>query len=102
VTEPADNAPKGLRNEAVTELTDPGTMVDWTIITPADAAERFPQGAIGHGVRLPLNEEGEECPWPWHPQQLVGAPLGQYHCRYCGAMVLAGLPHIDYRDEEAP
>lgn len=46
----------------------------------------------------PLNENGEGCPWPWDPQQLVDAPLGQYHCEYCGAMVMAGISHLDYRD----
>lgn len=44
----------------------------------------------------PVDEEGQECPWPWKPQQLVGAPLGQHHCEYCGAMVLAGVAHLDY------
>lgn len=48
-------------------------------------------------IEGPLNEEGEVCPWPWEPQQLVGAPIGQYHCPYCGAMVLAGVAHLDYR-----
>lgn len=70
----------------------------WSDITPADAKERFPNGAHGRGVILPLNELGEECPWPWEPQQFVGAPLGQYHCSYCGAMVIAGFAHLDYRD----
>jgi hypothetical protein len=27
------------------------------------------------------------------PEALAGAPLGQYHCPDCGAMVVAGLPH---------
>lgn len=27
------------------------------------------------------------------PEKLLGAPIGQYHCPDCGAMVLAGLPH---------
>ncbi len=22
--------------------------------------------------------------------------MGQYHCGYCGAMVMAGMPHLDY------
>jgi hypothetical protein len=47
-------------------------------------------------ITAPHNEEGERCPWPWDPQQLTGAPMGQYHCPYCGAMVMAGIPHIDY------
>ncbi|MFJ4785087.1 hypothetical protein [Streptomyces sp. NPDC088794] len=66
----------------------------WTDIDPKDA------GDIDLVLRLditaPLNENGERCPWPWEPQQLVGAPMGQFHCSYCGAMVMAGLPHIDY------
>jgi hypothetical protein len=61
-----------------------------------------PSSAVGLNLAdrtdiiAPLNEEGERCPWPWDPQQLVGAPLGQYHCTYCGAMCVAGQPHIDY------
>jgi hypothetical protein len=27
------------------------------------------------------------------PELLVNVPLGMYHCRDCGAMVIAGLPH---------
>jgi hypothetical protein len=75
----------------------------WYDITPAEAKERFgenPNGAIGSGIRLPVNEMGEECPWPWEPQQLVGVPMGQYHCGYCGAMVLAGVLHFDYCEVE--
>lgn len=47
----------------------------------------------------PVNEMGEPCPWPWEPQQLVGAPIGMYHCPYCGGMVVAGIAHIDYAVE---
>jgi hypothetical protein len=47
-------------------------------------------------ITAPRNEMGEPCPWPWDPQQLVGQPIGQYHCGYCGAMVIAGMAHIDY------
>lgn len=43
-----------------------------------------------------LNEMGEECPFPFDPPQLVGQPLGQYHCPYCGAMVIAGMTHPNY------
>lgn len=28
------------------------------------------------------------------PELLANAPLGQYHCPDCGAMVMAGLPHF--------
>lgn len=54
------------------------------------------------GIIGPLNELGEPCPWPWEPQQLKGAPMGQYHCPHCGAMCMAGLPHPDYRDAPTP
>ena len=27
------------------------------------------------------------------PEELIGQPLGQYHCLDCGAMVVAGVPH---------
>jgi hypothetical protein len=49
-------------------------------------------------IQAPLNERGERCPWPWGPQQLRGVPLGQYNCEHCGAKVIAGIPHIDYRN----
>lgn len=75
-------------------------MIEWHSIAPADAvdinlAERL-------DITAPLNEMGERCPWPWDPQQLVGQPLGQYHCEYCGAMVIAGVPHLDYSDTATP
>jgi hypothetical protein len=70
----------------------------WTDITPADAVNL--NLADHPEIAAPLNENGERCPWPWEPQQLVGAPIGQYHCDYCGAMVLAGVPHIDYADAQ--
>ena len=69
----------------------------WTDIAPEDA----------HDVLLPrddiigpVNELGEPCPWPWEPIRLRGQPIGQFHCPYCGAMVIAGLNHIDYREQE--
>lgn len=71
-------------------------MINWYDIDPEDAKE------IDLSVRLditaPLNEQGERCPWPWDPQQLEGQPIGMYHCGYCGAMVIAGMRHIDYGD----
>jgi len=71
----------------------------WWEITPEDAVEiRLPaEGIVG-----PMNEMGEECPWPWEPQMLSRAPMGQYHCNYCGAMAVAGVPHPDYRDHFSP
>lgn len=67
----------------------------WSDIAPEDATKL--NAKSDPTIVAPLNENGEECPWPWEPQQLVGVPLGQYHCLYCGAMVIAGVPHIDYR-----
>lgn len=71
-------------------------MRRWQDIAPADATNL--DLSTDYTVTAPLNEMGERCPWPWDPQQLKGAPLGQYHCPYCGAMVLAGAEHIDYAD----
>jgi hypothetical protein len=69
----------------------------WTEITPKEAYEQniiLPRDDIIG----PLTTLGEPCPWPWDPPQLVGHPLGQYHCPYCGEMVFAGMDHLDYRD----
>jgi|GEM_PF-5968592 len=66
----------------------------WYDIAPEDAAEI--DLTKRDDIRGPLNEAGEPCPWPWEPQQMVGVPLGQYRCGYCGAMVMAGVPHLDY------
>ena len=72
------------------------TKRKWSEIDPKDATGlRLPHPE----VQGPVNELGEECPWPWEPQQLVGAPLGQYHCGYCGGMNVAGVPHIDWSDD---
>lgn len=73
-------------------------MPDWTDFTPEEAAEQKLNLAERTDIQAPLNEQGERCPWPWDPEQLKFVPLGQYHCPYCGAMVIAGVPHIDYRD----
>lgn len=70
--------------------------MNWYDISPVDAVEI--DVTQRDDITGPVNEMGEECPWPWEPQQLVGVPLGQYHCGYCGAMVIAGIPHVDYRD----
>lgn len=48
----------------------------------------------GEGFSLPTNELGEECPFPFDPPQLYGAPMGQYHCPYCGGMQVAGIVHL--------
>ena len=33
-------------------------------------------------------------PCPEQSILLAGAPLGQYHCPFCGMMLLAGVPHF--------
>ena len=70
---------------------------EWFDIPPAEAVDlnltEHPE------ISAPLNEMQERCPWPWEPQQLVNAPLGQYRCGYCGAMCVAGMRHIDYKDD---
>lgn len=69
------------------------TKTPWFDVEPRDAVNvRLPSPDI----RGPYNEEGEPCPWPWDPPQLAGRPIGQYHCPYCLAMVIAGMDHIDY------
>ena len=73
--------------------------MNWTEIEPKEASELRRTCGPESPITGPLNEIGEECPWPWEPQQLRGVPLGQYHCPYCGAMVVAGVPHVDYREE---
>jgi hypothetical protein len=69
-------------------------MTRWQDIAPADAADINLESRTD--ITAPLNENGERCPWPWDPQRLDGAPIGQYHCPYCDAMCIAGMEHIDY------
>jgi hypothetical protein len=71
---------------------------NWTEIEPAEAAKLSREEL--EQIDRPTNEIGETCPWPWEPQQLGGAPMGQYHCSYCGGMEIAGLPHSDWREEQ--
>lgn len=73
-------------------------VMAWTDIEPSDACDLDLTRDLH--ISAPLNEQGERCPWPWEPQQLVDAPIGQFHCSYCGAMVMAGVPHIDYAPQE--
>lgn len=81
-------------------MTTTETVRQWTDITPAQAYEEKLDLSKNLTITAPLNENGERCPWPWEPQQLVNAPLGQYRCRYCMAMVVAGMAHIDYAPQE--
>jgi hypothetical protein len=78
-------------------MTDQPTL-KWTDIDPKDATSIDLSERLD--ITAPLNENGDRCPWPWEPQQLVGAPIGQYRCGYCGAMCVAGVPHLDYAPEE--
>ncbi|MFJ1993019.1 hypothetical protein [Streptomyces asiaticus] len=74
------------------------TPTKWTDIAPGDATNIDLTERLD--ITAPLNENGERCPWPWEPQQLTNAPIGQYRCPYCMAMVMAGMPHFDYAPEE--
>lgn len=71
-------------------------MRHWSEIAPIDAIHL----TLPHpDIEGPLTTDGTPCPWPWEPQQLTGVPLGQYHCPYCGEMVVAGAAHPDYREK---
>lgn len=69
-------------------------MTSWRDLDPDDAFDIDCRERPD--LNPPHNEEGEVCMWPWEPQQLVGVSMGMYHCNYCGAMCVAGLPHPDY------
>ncbi len=71
-------------------------MTVWYDISPAEAVDI--DCTLRPDLSPPKNEIGEVCPWPWEPQQLVCAPLGQYRCPYCEAMCVAGVRHPDYSD----
>lgn len=39
----------------------------------------------------------------YHPEKLIGVPLGQHHCPNCGMMVVAGFRHpllVEFIDED--
>lgn len=47
----------------------------------------------------PLSSDGTPCPFPMDPLLISpSAPIGMYHCHWCGDMVVAGLPHGDRRN----
>jgi hypothetical protein len=49
------------------------------------------------GWRLPYSEGDDEfCEFPLDPLLMTGQPIGQYHCPFCGSMVVAAFPHPDY------
>lgn len=68
----------------------------WYTLTPEQARGIALPAA---GIVGPLTTEGTVCPWPWDPEQRGPSGLGMYHCPYCGEMVVAGLPHVDYRED---
>jgi hypothetical protein len=75
-------------------------MKHWYEISPEEAAKQRLDLSKRTDIKAPKNEEGEVCPFPWEPQLLTGAPLNQFHCQFCGAVVVAGIPHVDYSDVE--
>lgn len=68
--------------------------MNWYDIEPKDAVDI--DCTTRPDLNPPVNENGEVCPWPWEPQQLIGMPIGQLCCGYCGALSVAGLRHPDY------
>jgi len=46
----------------------------------------------------------DDFPCSEHPEMLLGAPLGQYHCPVCREMVIAGCFHLprEFDDEGNP
>ena len=50
---------------------------------------------IGKGLCAFCYDERDlvEPPCEEKPEKLLGQPIGMYHCKDCGSMVLAGLPH---------
>jgi hypothetical protein len=83
-------------------MTNPAQPTRWQDISPKDAAEQLIDCRTRPDLNPPVNENGEVCPWPWEPQQLVGVPLGQYRCDYCNAMCVAGMEHLDYSPTRHP
>lgn len=73
-------------------------LTNWYDIAPEDAIRIDLSKRLD--ITAPLTTEGERCPWPWEPQQLVGVPMGMYHCPYCGEMCVAGVPHPDYSNTQ--
>lgn len=54
------------------------------------------------GWAVPVGDDGRPCPLPFDPLFLFGEPIGMYHCPFCGSMILAGVPHVDYAAALAP
>ncbi len=44
----------------------------------------------------------KRLPCPEDPRQLLGAPIGQYHCPVCGMMCLAGCAHPSPDEPDGP
>lgn len=75
---------------------DPRINWDTHVVTHNGRAVGFTNGAIllcGRCYKEVTELFPSEC--NEKPEKLLGAPMGQYHCPDCGAMLLAGLPHFD-------
>jgi len=62
-----------------------------TLVSNGDGTYRLPWSDVPDDLGEPTR-----CPFPIDPLFLIGQPIGMYHCPYCGSMVLAGAPHLDY------
>ncbi len=45
-----------------------------------------------------MSDTKKKC--EFDPTKFKNMPLGMFHCPECGEMVLAGLPHPDYQEEQ--
>jgi hypothetical protein len=51
---------------------------------------------VNADIEITAISEGIYWECPEDPVTLLGAPLGMYHCPWCGCMQLAGTPHSDW------
>lgn len=61
-----------------------------SVVNILDAALQYIEATITWGQF----EGRKRKPCPEQSVLLAGQPLGQYHCPYCGMMLLAGVPHF--------
>jgi len=52
--------------------------------------------SLTYEVEVGLVTDGIIWECPEDPVLLLGQPLGQYHCPWCGCMQIAGLSHMDW------
>jgi hypothetical protein len=58
------------------------------------SAVNQPKTAVSVSADWGEYEGKKRLPCPEDPVELRGAPIGMYHCPYCGMMVMAAMPHL--------